>query len=247
MAVVRGPVCDAMNPAAAPSVRRLRNLGANLVRLTGFFDAPFFAYAEKLNANGITVDVAFPSESWTTDDYASEAAEYAERLPFVGLFLLGNEPNAGAGSASSWVMSPQEYADFWNRAAPAMKRVNPVAQCYVGGMLGDIGPWLAETMGLLTVPPDGIDVHYPESELTLIAYEEIYGLPLSVDEWCWAGRNVPRSSVVSWQRMLDRHAAHSCWFCWCESMGPPGMGLVSAKGRALKAFGDYQAALLDTA
>jgi hypothetical protein len=241
---MRGVCGDAMNLANRPSPDQLRALGADGVRIVYFPTPEFDAYYRELVGAGLAVAVVLTGESFPDDRYDVHAAAAAAQLshyPDPALWLLGNEPSASRDAASSWAMSPPQYAAFWQAVAPAIKAILPGALCYVGGMLGPAeATWLDSVWAQLQPWPDGIDVHYPNTESELRSWER-YQVPLAVMEWAWAGADVAQADVVQWQAMLTRHTGHSCWFCWGWS---PDLCLVSPEtGEPLKAYHDYAAAL----
>lgn len=248
---MRGIAVDALNSLNRPTVRQLRAIGADGVRLVYFDDPAWLAYYKAVRKAGLSVAVVLTGESFG-EDYAETAERYVEAVgsdPPV-LTLLLNEPNAPAGSASSWVLGAGAAARIWDSVAPVILRdVGPV---YLGGILGPIADpavasWLDRFLSAVMTAPSGIDIHYPDSEADVAAWAQwtrtVLGGGLSVMEWCWSGAHVPRQDVVDWQRMLSRYATHTAWFCWSNSV-VPGMGLVGAGGRKLKSWGDYREALL---
>jgi hypothetical protein len=245
-------VCgDALNATNRPTPAQLRDLGADGVRMV-HFDSPEYAhyYADLRNAD-LWVATVLSGESFPHQqpraavDYAAHVRRIAQQFATFGLgpdiWVLGNEPSAARGAASSWEMPPPVYREFVLAVAPEIRTVFPEARLHAGGMLGwagwldpiweDIAPWI-----------DGLDVHYPANEESLRSWER-YERALSCLEWAWAGATVPTSDVVAWQQMLDRWCTATSWFCWSWA-GEAELSLLNpATGAPSKAYADYQAAI----
>lgn len=245
---MRAVCCDALNPGARPNPRRLKNLGVDGARLVLHHDAAFYDYHNTLKKAGLQTAVVFASESRTPApgwNYEWLGAQYANAMSLVppDLWLIGNEPNAAPGAASSWVMKSDQHVDMFNEVAHGIRSVLPSAKIYIGGMLGTpqaaMWQWGFRRSGYDR--PTGIDIHYPETESIVFAWRDL--LPTICMEWCWAGRGVRGSQVREWERMLERHTEHSAWYCWSAAQGEPSMSLVGPGGRPKAAYYNYKGAL----
>jgi hypothetical protein len=230
---VRAVCCDALNSGARPTSLRLRHLGVTGVRLVARNHPDFYSYCKTLN--GLEIAVVLARESFEDENYTAMSTMYANAIR-PALWLVGNEPNS-TGDAS-WTMTNGEHEYMFNRCRAGIRQVDGTTPVYIGGMLGD-PTWLRIEK---YDKPNGIDVHYPDTEAQLAAYTK-YGLDLSVMEWCWAGRRVRQSDVTDWQKMLNQYTKHSAWYCWSDAQGSPGMGLVSSGGHFKKAYYQYKNAL----
>lgn len=243
---MRAVCCDALNPGARPSPRKLKNLDVDGVRLVLRHDDAFYQYHNTLKQAGLQTAVVFARESMTPATgwtYQWNGALYANALSAAppDMWLLGNEPN-GQGD-SCWTMTPDQHVEMFNQTAQGIRSVLPDAKIYIGGMLGSVSA--AAEWGLYLNKYDkldGIDIHYPESALVVNEWRD-WGPPISCMEWCWAGRGVRGSQVRAWEHMLERHTTHSAWYCWSAAQGEPSMSLVGPMGRPKAAYYNYQGAL----
>jgi hypothetical protein len=249
-----GVCCDARGALSAPSLRQIGVLmpgHGGGVRQVLLHDERVFAYLETVANAGYEVAVVAAGESFETDDYGAELAWYAQELGRRGvdptLWLIGNEPNAQAGSTSSWVMEPSAYIGLWNSGVFGIRSVLPDAPCYVGGLLGRSDVWLEETMPWLEPKPSGLDLHYPgiggdNAKEALRLYARLWQLPLSVMEWSYVGRGVTAAQVVAYLQLIHRYATHSAVFSYHRVPGVEYMSLTGPRGVRRKAWYNFRAA-----
>lgn len=245
---MRGVCVDALNNP--PSIRRLRTLGADGVRLVAF-DAPaFYTYARALRWHAFDVAVVLARESFSTDDYGAEVADYARQVD-ASCWIIGNEQDAGmlnAESPSSWSMNPDWYADFFRRVAFGILSTQPTATIILGGFVAGqpdaLSDYLAAIRRVYSGPIHGYDVHpygknANETALLLAAYQELAETRMRpyVLEW-----NRPTREIGEYATMLGENALGSAWFCAGDWMVAP-MGLWSRGGKPKAAYHAYREAL----
>lgn len=244
---MRGVVLDALNARGRPTPRRLANLGVSGARLVAFDDPRVYSYVAELVQCRFGVAVVLARESFSTDDYASESADYAAKV-IPALWILGNEEDAGlldAESPSSWSMEPDEYAEFFRRAANGILAVQPLAKLVLGGFVAgqpqSLADYLAAIRRVYGGPIEGYDVHpYTKDAITARALLRSYkenaepGMKAFVMEW-----NRPAREVPAYVRMLNAHTAGWCWFAWDYAE----FGLFTPSGGQRTAYGALKKAL----
>lgn len=248
--MIRGLCVDALN--GPPSVRQLRNLGVNGVRMVAFDDEAFYDYYTAVSRAGFQTAVVLARESFSTDDYASEAADYGRALSDpLPIFVVGNEQDAGlldADSPSSWSMDPSQYADLFRRCAAGILEVQPLAQLVIGGFVAGqpaaLGDYLEAIRKVYSGPIHGYDVHPYTKDATaasyLLALYAEYAEPdmhAYVLEW-----HRPPREIKGYVRMLDRDTDGWAFFC-AGDWNVDGFGLWNRRGKPKAAHRELRAAL----
>lgn len=222
-----------------PSIRRLRGLHANAVRMVARQNlGSSFSYDyARFHSAGIATIPVLTSDSFLTDNYAAETRLYVYRCPDVPIWLVGNEWNI-TGDAS-WPVGEDALVDLWNKVAPNL----PSGSRYLGGyFMVDAAPsFLYSVLQRLTPRPDGVDLH-PYLDTTPTFAETTHflqeaGYQVSVCEW----NDTDPKSLKRFQRLMDDLGiAASMFIPWIRgSVDLPGLasprtGKLLARGVALR-------------
>lgn len=232
MTAFRGIAVDAMNPFGRPSVRSLKLLKVNGVRIVAFPEAIWAAYYRELEAGRLTAAVAYTGQSFDGRGIVMNCHYYARTFNPL-LNIIGNEFNVQhAATYPERIHGDDEYVALWNEAAWAIRSVRPDAKLYTS-WYSDPDPinHIRAVHGRLDPKPDGVDYHsydesYEGAERIFKAIRTEIGCEVACLEW----NDSDPAGVARFEEILERSTDHSAWFCYHDLM-EPGHGVMNAKGQ----------------
>lgn len=236
---MRGVCLDAQNiPYGCPSPKQLAEFHAppeSGYRLVAFDTQQFYWYAKELTDYGHEIALVLTGQSFPEGVGSGDWDWYCERWATVmqpSVWILGNEFNVQHDA--TWPAGGDEvYVRFWNEAASAIRRADPNATLYLGGMFSE-----ADTLGhldriwrRLDPTPDGANIHpyqetLGEAEQLLTTIRRRYGCQVGCFEW----NDSNPDTLPAFARMLARTTDHDTYYAWSDGMLPE-HGIVTGANR----------------